>query len=118
MKFKATFTDRGLRTLEKGTGYIHKTSLARCQHQAFLLTRIIHTGVCPALERHGKACHALLSREDVHLIQTTMEADGMLICARWDIVRHPHTGHPLAACNATAAAIRTLHHAGDLASKL
>ena len=44
-------------------------------------------GVCPALERHGKACHALLSREDVHLIQTTMEADGMLICARWDIVR-------------------------------
>ena len=22
----------------------------------------------------------------MHLIQTTMEADGMLICARWDIV--------------------------------
>ncbi|CAK0780782.1 hypothetical protein CVIRNUC_005173 [Coccomyxa viridis] len=59
MKFKAIFTDRGLRTLEKG--------------------------ICPALERHGKACHALFSREDVHLIQTTMEADGMLICARWDI---------------------------------
>ena len=45
-----------------------------------------HAGICPALERHGKACHALFSREDVHLIQTTMEADGMLICARWDIV--------------------------------
>lgn len=29
----------------------------------------------------------LLSREDVHLIQTTLDADGMLICARWAIVR-------------------------------
>lgn len=28
----------------------------------------------------------LLSREDVHLIQTTLDADGMLICARWAIV--------------------------------
>ena len=50
-----------------------------------------HAGICPALERHGKACHALFSREDVHLIQTTMEADGMLICARWDIVSLPMT---------------------------
>ncbi|BDA43309.1 hypothetical protein COCOBI_04-3210 [Coccomyxa sp. Obi] len=67
MKFKATFTDRGLRTLEKG--------------------------ICPALERHGKACHMLLSREDVHLIQTTLDADGMLICARWaiDILFEPNT---------------------------
>ena len=55
-----------------------------------------HAGICPALERHGKACHALFSREDVHLIQTTMEADGMLICARWDIVSLPMTDFMIA----------------------
>ena len=48
---------------------------------------ISDAGICPALEKHGKLCQILLGREDVHLIQTTLEADGMLICARWAIVR-------------------------------
>ena len=40
----------------------------------------------PALEKHGKGCHLLLGRDKVYLIQTTLEADGMLIVAQLDTV--------------------------------
>ena len=99
MKFKATFTDRGLRTLEKGTLHSLSKLYAKIRWQHHWGDEDAWSaGICPALERHGKACHVLLSREDVHLIQTTMEADGMFICARWDIVRLPHTGASSPAC--------------------
>ena len=63
MKFKATLSDRGLRVLEKG----------------FL----------PTLEKFGKQCQLLLGPEDVHLIQTTVHADGLQITARLALVSCP-----------------------------
>ncbi len=60
--------------------------MIKTDRQSYINVYVIFAGICPALERHGKACHMLLSREDVHLIQTTLDADGMLICARWAIV--------------------------------
>ena len=40
----------------------------------------------PCLEKHGKVCEMLLSPEEVHLIQSVSEADGMHITARWAVV--------------------------------
>lgn len=56
MKLKATLSDRGLRVLERG----------------FL----------PTLEKFGKQCQLLFGPEDVHLIQTSLNADGLQITAR------------------------------------
>ncbi|KAL4425766.1 hypothetical protein ABPG75_009782 [Micractinium tetrahymenae] len=56
MKFKATLSDRGLRVLEKG----------------FL----------PTLEKLGKRCQLLLGPEDVHLIQSPADTDGLQVTAR------------------------------------
>jgi len=56
MKFKAVFSDRGLRTLEKGFG--------------------------PTFEKFGKTCQILLGSEDVHIIQTGVNTDGVHVTAR------------------------------------
>lgn len=56
MKFKATLSDRGLRVLEKG----------------FL----------PTLEKLGKRCQLLLTPDDVHLIHSVADADGLQVTAR------------------------------------
>lgn len=61
MKFKATLSDRGLRVLEKG----------------FL----------PTLEKLGKRCQLLLGPEDVHLIQSPADTDGLQVTARLANVR-------------------------------
>lgn len=50
MKFKGTFTEKGVHSLSK----------------AFL----------PTLEKFGKSCHLLLSPSEISLVQTPLEADG------------------------------------------
>ncbi|KAK9829193.1 hypothetical protein WJX72_004433 [[Myrmecia] bisecta] len=67
MKFKAVFSERGLRTLEKG--------------------------LLPTLEKFGKSCQMLVGPEDLHLIQTGLNTDGMQITARWasDVLFEPDT---------------------------
>ncbi|KAF5831845.1 DNA damage checkpoint protein [Dunaliella salina] len=67
MKFKATFTDKGLRVLEK----------------AFL----------PTLEKCGKSCQMLLGVDEVNFIQTPVNTDGACVSARFykDVLFHPET---------------------------
>ena len=57
---QATLSDRGLRVLERG----------------FL----------PTLDKFGKKCVLLFGPEDVHLIQTSLDADGLQITARLALV--------------------------------
>ncbi|KAL0029993.1 hypothetical protein WJX77_012183 [Trebouxia sp. C0004] len=57
MKFRGTFSDRGVRALEKS--------------------------LLPTLEKFGKTCQLLLGPEDLHLVQTSQDTDGMHITARW-----------------------------------
>ncbi|GFH26920.1 uncharacterized protein HaLaN_25152, partial [Haematococcus lacustris] len=59
MRFKATFTPKGLRILEK----------------AFL----------PTLEKGGKACHVLLGEEEVNFVQTPFNTDGACVTARFQV---------------------------------
>ena len=61
MRFRATFTERGLKCLEKG----------------FL----------PTLEKFGKSCHMLLSPEEVFFIQTAVNSEGAHLTAKINVVR-------------------------------
>mmetsp|Transcript_21501 Transcript_21501/g.36658 ORF Transcript_21501/g.36658 Transcript_21501/m.36658 type:complete len:319 (+) Transcript_21501:144-1100(+) len=67
MKLKGTFTDHGIRVLEKG----------------FL----------PTLEKCGKRLQMLLSEDEVNLIQTPLNTDGPCVNARFavDVLFHPET---------------------------
>jgi len=53
--------------------------------------RVTHSvsvaGLLPALEKHGKTCHVLLGPEEVCLLQTTGDADGMQIFISLGLVR-------------------------------
>ena len=40
----------------------------------------------PTLEKFGKTCQLLLGPEDLHLVQTSQDTDGMQITARWAAV--------------------------------
>ena len=44
-------------------------------------------GLLPALEKHGKTCQVLLGPEEVCLVQTTGDADGMQIFISLGLVR-------------------------------
>ncbi|KAK9809651.1 hypothetical protein WJX73_000253 [Symbiochloris irregularis] len=57
MKFRATFSDRGLKLLEKG----------------FL----------PCMEKHGKTCTLLAGPTELHFVQLEKDTDGMHVTARW-----------------------------------
>ncbi|KAL3150371.1 hypothetical protein ABBQ32_000210 [Trebouxia sp. C0010 RCD-2024] len=59
MKFKGTFSDRGLRALEKS--------------------------LLPTLEKFGKTCQLLLGPDNLHFIQASQDTDGMQITASWAV---------------------------------
>ena len=44
------------------------------------------SGLLPTLEKFGKTCQLLLGPEDLHLVQTSQDTDGMQITARWAVV--------------------------------
>ena len=93
MKFKAIFTDTGLGLLEKGADSLDPMPAARIQfvYSSFeCVHRLTIAGWSAALEKHGKGCHLLLGRDKVYLIQTTLEADGMLVVAQLDVVSSLH----------------------------
>uniref|UniRef100_A0A061R1S6 Checkpoint protein n=1 Tax=Tetraselmis sp. GSL018 TaxID=582737 RepID=A0A061R1S6_9CHLO len=75
MKFKAAFSVRGLKILEKG--------------------------FIPTLEKFGKTCQVLLGPEDIHFIQTGINTDGVHITARiaQDILFHEDSYLIKSRCN-------------------
>ena len=83
MKFKGTFSDRGLRTLQKG-GKSNLVELGATQVEVTCCT--CSAGLLPTLEKFGKTCQLLLSPEDLHFVQSTQDTDGMLIAARFAVV--------------------------------
>jgi len=87
MKFKATISHEGLRILTQSAAALHYTVVAlHCTGR-----RVTHSvsvaELLPALEKHGKTCHVLLGPEEVCLLQTTGDADGMQIFISLGLVR-------------------------------
>lgn len=47
-----------------------------------------HAGFLPALEKQGKTCSMLLGPEELLLVQTPQDTDGVHVTARLTVVRH------------------------------
>lgn len=81
MKFKGTFSDRGLRALEKSMKYRYKYTFVGFDWDTAF------AGLLPTLEKFGKTCQLLLGPDNLHFIQASQDTDGMQITASWAVVR-------------------------------
>ena len=109
MKFKADFTDHGLRTLEKGEHGLPNPSVAP-SYRVVLVSEInCCAGILPTLEKFGKTCQLLLGPEDLHLLQTAVNTDGVHTTARL-----AHVSNPLPpSCRCSHACIHAAGHAAS-----
>ena len=85
MKFKGTFSDRGLRALEKSNSVslnLNKVVLGSGSRKQESKS----AGLLPTLEKFGKTCQLLLGPDNLHFIQASQDTDGMQITASWAVV--------------------------------